>query len=265
MLKACRARLSPAEFGLPPGFRRQTSGLRREDVATLAGVSLTWYTWIEQGRPINVSVETLERISTTLRMSPQEREYLFALAQHRPAPPSLWNLSDEAPSSLVRTLHAIQVPAHVMTARWDVISWNSTTRIFRDYDKLRICERNLLRILLVQDENYRRDPVQYRAMTRRVLSKFRVDYSQASNKAPFDMLIADLSSQSPIFRELWNGLEVATRSEGIGRYPQLGGLTFEHSSYIPEGYPDLRVVTYVPHDAESAAKVALWRDQQARE
>jgi hypothetical protein len=102
-------------------------------------------------------------------------------------------------------------------------------------------------------------------MTRRVLAKFRVDYSHASNKAPFDMLIAELSAQSPIFRELWNGHEVVTRSVGVGRYPQLGGIAFEHSSYIPEGYADLRVVTYVPHDENSAAKVAAWRDLQSRE
>ena len=70
LLKACRGRLSPADVGLPTGFRRQTSGLRREDVATLTGISLTWYTWLEQGRAIQVSVGTLERISATLRMSP---------------------------------------------------------------------------------------------------------------------------------------------------------------------------------------------------
>jgi transcriptional regulator with XRE-family HTH domain len=264
LLKACRARLSPADVGLHPGFRRQTSGLRREDIATLTGISLTWYTWLEQGRATGASVETLERISTMLRMSLEEREYLFALANNRPAP-SLWNLSDETPPSLVRALHAIDVPAHVMTARWDVIAWNAATRIFRDYDKLKTCERNLLRILLVQDERYQLDPLQYRAMTRRVLAKFRVDYSHAANKAPFDMLITELSAQSPIFRELWNGHEVVTRSVGVGRYPQLGGIAFEHSSYIPEGYADLRVVTYVPHDEDSAAKVAAWRDLQSRE
>jgi transcriptional regulator with XRE-family HTH domain len=261
LLKVCRARVSPADVGLRAGFRRHTLGLRREDVATLAGISLTWYTWLEQGRAIHVSVAALERISTTLRMSPEEREYLFALVHHRPGPP-LWTLSDEVTPSLTRMLHASAVPALVMTARWDVIAWNHATRIFRNYDDLQPCERNLLRILLVTDETYRLDPAQYAAMARRVLSKFRVDYSQAPNKAPFDVLIAELSSQSPVFRELWHSHEIMTRSEGVGHYPHLGGVSFEHSSYVPEGHPCLRLVTYVPHGAESAAKVAAWRDLQ---
>jgi transcriptional regulator with XRE-family HTH domain len=263
LLKVCRARLSPVEVGLRAGFRRHTAGLRREDVAMLTGISLTWYTWLEQGRAIHVSVGTLERISATLRMSPDEREYLFALVHHRPAPP-LWTLSDEVPPSLTRMLGASAVPALVMTARWDVIAWNDATRIFRNYDELQPCERNLLRILLVTDETYRLDAAQYQAMARRVLSKFRVDYSQAPNKAPFDVLIAELAAQSPIFRELWNSHEIMTRSEGVGHYPHLGGVSFEHSSYVPEGHPYLRVVIYVPDGAESAAKVAAWRDLAKR-
>ena len=82
--RACR----PPEVGLPDTNRRRTPGLRREDVAALAGVSVTWYTWLEQGREIQVSADVLERICSTLRMSPDEREYLFALVQHRPAPPT---------------------------------------------------------------------------------------------------------------------------------------------------------------------------------
>ena len=80
-LKSCRARLSPGQVGLPDTNRRRTPGLRREDVAALAGVSVTWYTWLEQGRDIQVSAEVLERICTTLRMTADEREYLFALVQ----------------------------------------------------------------------------------------------------------------------------------------------------------------------------------------
>src|SRR6185503_15724478 len=72
-LKGCRARLTPAQVGLPDTNRRRTPGLRREDVAALAGVSVTWYTWLEQGRDIQVSADVLERICSTLRMSPDER------------------------------------------------------------------------------------------------------------------------------------------------------------------------------------------------
>src|SRR5215467_10114599 len=110
-LKGCRARLSPAQVGLPETGRRRTPGLRREDVAALAGVSVTWYTWLEQGREIRVSAEVLERIAATLCMSSTEREFLFALVQQRPAPPVAAPARLVSPS-LARMLDAIAVPAH---------------------------------------------------------------------------------------------------------------------------------------------------------
>jgi transcriptional regulator with XRE-family HTH domain len=257
-LKGCRARLSPASLGLPDTSRRRTPGLRREDVAALAGVSVTWYTWLEQGRDIQVSAEVLERICATLRMSADEREYLFALVHHRPAPPVAAQRHDVG-EPLARMLNALGVPALVMTSRWDVIAWNELTEIFRRYADIAAQERNLLRILLVDDETYQHDSEQYEAMARRVLSKFRVDYSQSPDHPAFEELIAELTQISPIFRRLWNTADVLSRSEGVGHYPQLGGVRFEHSSYVPEGSPALRVVVYVPYDAQSAAKIADWR------
>ena len=96
-----------------------------------------------------------------------------------------------------------------------------------------------------------------------MLSKFRVDYSQSPDHPAFETLIAELTDISPIFRRLWNSADVMSRSEGVGHYPQLGGVRFEHSSYVPEGSPTLRVVVYVPHDPESATKIAEWRARRA--
>jgi transcriptional regulator with XRE-family HTH domain len=254
-LKGCRARLSPAQVGLPDTNRRRTPGLRREDVAALAGVSVTWYTWLEQGRKIQVSADVLERVCTTLRMTADEREYLFALVQHRPAPPVSARSTDVSPT-LTRMIESLAVPVIVMTARWDVIAWNRLTlKVFRHYERLAPEQRNLLRILLVEDASYQNDPAAYEAMARRVLSKFRVDYSQNSDDPSFEKLIAELDERCPIFRRLWNSPEVLGRSEGIARHPQLGGITFEHSSYVPEGNPTLRVVIFVPYDEASTAKV----------
>ncbi len=261
-LKGCRARLTPGDVGLPDTSRRRTPGLRREDIAALAGVSVTWYTWLEQGRDIQVSADVLERICATLRMSPDEREYLFALAQHRPAPPAANHVEEVSPS-LAHMLQALAVPALVMTSRWDVIAWNELTTLFRDYAKLRPEQRNLLRILLVEDDTYQRYSAQYEAMVRRVLARFRVDYSQTPDNPAFEELIAELTARSSIFQRLWNSSEVMSRSEGVGHYPHLGGLSFEHSSYVPEGSPTLRLVIYVPYDAQSAEKVAAWRVRDA--
>ena len=261
-LKGCRARLTPTQVGLPDTNRRRTPGLRREDVAALAGVSVTWYTWLEQGRDIQVSADVLERISTTLRMSPDEREYLFALVQHRPAPPTPARVETVSPS-IKRMLDALAVPAIVLTARWDVIAWNRLTlKVFRHYERMAPEQRNLLRILLVDDSSYQNDAIAYEAMARRVLSKFRVDYSQNSEDPSFERLIEELDERCPIFRRLWNSPEVLGRSEAIARHPQLGGITFEHSSYVPEGNPTLRVVIFVPYDEASQAKVKALLDDE---
>jgi transcriptional regulator with XRE-family HTH domain len=258
-LRRCRARLAPAEVGLPGGRRRRTPGLRREDVAMLAGLSLTWYTWLEQGRGNRVSAEILERICVTLRLSADERAYLFGLVQHRPAPPLL--TADEAVSpTLQRMIDALAIPALVKTARWDVIAWNQVLgRVLRDYEKLPPGRRNLLRILLVEDDEYQRDPVVYERMARRVLAKFRVDYSLATGDPAFEELIAELDAICPIFKRLWNSPEIAGRSEAVTSHRHLGGMQFEHSSYVPEGHATLRVLLFVPYDEATAAKVAAAR------
>lgn len=241
---------------MPNQRRRRTPGLRREDVAALAGVSLTWYTWLEQARDIRVSADVLERIGAALRMSDEERDYLFALVQRRAL------LRSEAMNCTVtpamqRMLDSIAVPALIKTACWDVVAWNSLiSKVFRDYGKMPPEERNLLRVLLVNDTGYQNDRKGFENMARRVLSKFRVDHSQYGDDPSFAELIESLNRDSELFRKLWNTPEVVNRSEAIAYHPQHGGMWFEHTSYVPEGSPALRVVIFVPHDEQTAAKVA---------
>ena len=253
-LKGCRGRLSPAQMGLPDQGRRRTPGLRREDVAALAGVSVTWYTWLEQARDIRVSAEVLDRICSTLCLSSEERDYLFALVQRR-APPHAATTEEPVSPALQRMLDALAVPAIVKTARWDVIAWNALTTLFRDWGQLPPERRNLLRVLLVDDTAYQDDPEGFYKTARRVLSKFRVDYSQYCDDPAFDALIEGLNRDSTVFRELWNSPEVVNRSEAVAYHPQNGGMWFEHTSYVPEGSPTLRVVIFVPHDEQTKAKV----------
>jgi len=253
-LKGCRARLTPTQVGLPDTNRRRTPGLRREDVAALAGVSVTWYTWLEQGRDIQVSADVLERISTTLRMSPDEREYLFALVQHRPAPPTATRTESVSPT-LLRMLDTLALPAMILTRRWDVIAWNRLIAIIRDYDALPPERRNLLRILLVEDEVYRKDPVLYEATARRLLAKFRVDYSQAHGDPAFEELIAELTAACPIFTRLWGLADVVGTHDAVVTHPRGHGVTFEHTSYVPEGSPNLRLIIFTPANQATAAKV----------
>lgn len=254
-LKGCRARLTPSQVGLPDTNRRRTPGLRREDVAALAGVSVTWYTWLEQGRDIQVSADVLERIATTLRMSADEREYLFALVQHRSAPPRGARTESLSPA-VMRMLESLGVPAIILNARWDLIAWNEIARqLLRDYSKLPPERRNLLRLLLVDDAAYQRDPDAFETMVRRLLAKFRVDYSQAGDDPAFEELIADLDASCPVFRRYWGLAEVVGKHEAVVTLPQISDIIFEHSSYVPEGSSNLRLVIFAPYDEASTRRL----------
>jgi transcriptional regulator with XRE-family HTH domain len=254
-LKSCRARTAPSSVGLTPAQRRRSKGLRREDVAALAGLSATWYTWLEQGRDVHPSERVLERLSGALGLSSAERDYLFMLTQGRP--PSLpinGDTDDEVRPAVRRMLGTLNVPALVHTRRWDVIAWNDIwTRCFEDFETRPPNERNLLKILLTEPP-FQRDAVEYERIARRVLAKARLDYSQSANDLEFDKLIEELTAECPMFRQLWRGSEIVNCSEGIHSesYPRLGEIAFEHTSYTVEGAPHLRLLIFCPADEQSA-------------
>ena len=124
-LRTRRARLHPERFGLSTFGRRRTPGLRREEVAQLAGVGVSWYTWLEQGRPITVSTQVLDSLSRALRLDAAEHTHLFVLARGElPAPPL--PATDNVEPPVWQILDALGVlPAYVANARWDVVAWNA--------------------------------------------------------------------------------------------------------------------------------------------
>src|ERR1700761_1079858 len=122
-LRTRRERIQPEDVGLPPGTRRRTAGLRREELAQLAGVGVTWYTWLEQGRKINASVQVLDAIATTLRLDATERAHLFRLADV-PGASAPADCGDcPLPSEVQRILDSIPYPASVTTERFDLLAW----------------------------------------------------------------------------------------------------------------------------------------------
>jgi transcriptional regulator with XRE-family HTH domain len=148
-IRTHRERLQPAMFGLDPGVRRRTPGLRREELAQLSGVSATWYSWIEQGRDLTVSATALARLARVLRLSPAERAYLFDLAGRRD--PQAPDASAEAdlPDGLRTMLDAITAPAYLLDRAWNAIAWNvSATELFAGWLD-RPPPHNLLRFLFL--------------------------------------------------------------------------------------------------------------------
>jgi transcriptional regulator with XRE-family HTH domain len=254
-LRSCRARRDPGSVGLVPAVRRRSKGLRREDVAALAGLSATWYTWLEQGRNVHPSEQILERLSGALGLSAAERDYLFMLAQRRP-PPLIPALGEPLRPAVQRMLDAINVPALVHTRRWDVVAWNSVcSRCFPDFGARPPAERNLLRILLTEPD-FQREPTELEEIARRILPTVRLDYTQAGEDPAFDALIEELSAVSPVFDRLWRSPEISHFREGVytSTYPGIGPIAFEHTAYAVASNPNLRLLMFSPADHDSAAK-----------
>ncbi|HEX7742295.1 MAG TPA: helix-turn-helix transcriptional regulator [Sphingobium sp.] len=256
-LKAARAKLAPAEVGLPPGERRRTRGLRREEVATLAGMSVTWYTWFEQGREVQLSAPMLERLSRTLRLTPDEREFLFALAQHRP-PPLAMRSDETIHPGTQHMMDSLSIPALVIVEDWTVIGWNRpVARAFRDYSQLPREKRNLFRILLLHPR-YRSDPDWFRDMARRIIARFKWDYSRTSQPDVFDAIITDMMEQSDMFRQYWPESQIMAHfaDTNIADMPGVGEIMFRHTSYAIEEAPGQRLLLFAPLDDVSAARLA---------
>lgn len=244
-LSSRRARLQPKAFGLPEGPRR-TPGLRREELAVLAGVSVSWYTWLEQGRDIQPSADALQRIAKVMKLDRVESAHLFALSPREQPATATESEVSEGLERLVRAINPI--PAYVRNTRLDILAWNDAIAdLFVDYGSLQPHERNTLRLLFLY-RPYRTLILDWEQMARGMISTFRASRAQALDKAPFDRLIDELSEQSSEFREWWQDTGVKGFDEGSKRlqHPTAGLMSFTYVALTPEGRPDLSLVTYIP-------------------
>lgn len=248
-LRDRRTRLDPAAFGFA-SERRRTPGLRREEVASRANISATWYTWLEQGRGGAPSADALDRLSKALMLTEPEREHLYMLGLGRP-PEARYRPVDGISPRLQRVLDALVLsPAIIKTALWDVVGWNEAAcALFTDYSKLRRDERNILRLMF--GSNRGRDKQEdWESLARVVVGAFRADLARAgaATSAEVENLVGELCGTSPHFAALWRDNDVVGHSEGIKRirHPQVGLVELEFSSFAVEGRPELGMIVYNP-------------------
>ena len=254
-LKERRARLDPADFGLPPE-RRRTPGLRREEVAQLAHVSATWYTWLEQGRGGAPSADVLDRLARAFALTEAEREYLFLLAQGRPPKVGRLHRSGVSPQ-LQRVLDAFaDTPATVKTPDWTVVAWNAAaTAVFTDYGALPESERNVLRIMFRKDRPTHLPD--WESVARLVVGTVRRDIARAGMEAETRALIEELSRDSADFRRLWAENDVRSHGEGLKliRHPVAGPMKLEYATFAVDARPDLALVVFNPATAADREKI----------
>ena len=253
-LRNRRGRIAPSEVGLPPTNRRRTPGLRREEVAQLAGVSATWYTWLEQRRPIGVSCGVLNNLARVLRLDPAERTQLFQLALRQPVLDS--PSKPETVSPLIRRLldQSDPIPAFVLGRRWDVLAWNrAALAFFLDFERVPANERNML-WLAFTDSTLRSLLVDWRSRCQDTLARFRADYGRHAGDAHFVQLVDRLKSVSPEFAEWWPRHDILPMTEGRNAYdhPQAGRMIVENTSFLAVDNPELRLVVFMATPASNS-------------
>ncbi len=253
-LRNRRARLSPEQVGLPRGTRRRTPGLRRGEVAQLAGVSPEWYTWLEQGRDINVSVQLLESLARALQLDASERDHLFLLALKQPPPVETYAAPTIGPA-LQQFIDQLLMPAVIIDARMNVMAWNAAhSVVFGDYDLSSERSRNLMWRSFAFPSGYKGE--QWEGLLRAYVAQFRAEYGRFINDPWWTGLIAELNQVSPKFRELWARHDVFNVSEGHKTIHNslVGELVFDFLFFQAGDSSDLRVMVHTPRNGSGTAE-----------
>ncbi len=259
-LRARRAQLRPADVGLPVGNasgRRRTPGLRREEVAQLSGVGVTWYTWLEQGRDIAASPQVVDALARALLLDPDQRRHLREIA----GLPALERetLADEVLPRLQRLVDAVAPnPASIYDAHFDFLVWNGPyVRIRHDPGRLPGDRRNLLWMMFTDAENRAR-MVRWEPAARAMVSQFRAAAGRRPDDPRFAEIVEALSGASPEFREWWAEYPVRYfRPVTVGiDHPELGRIGLELFQLRPVEHPDLLMVVQVPASDQDFERMA---------
>jgi transcriptional regulator with XRE-family HTH domain len=255
-LRSRRERLSPEQVGLPPSRRRRTPGLRREEVAQLAGVGVTWYTWLEQGRDIHPSPQVLDAIARTLQFDSHEHSHLFTLAGV-----ATTTIADQC-IGLCSTVQPLldqmePYPASVVNARLDLLAFN---RIYASFhpglESIPIEDRNLLWLAFTNPQ-WRRVIVDWDDIAPRLVAEYRAAMAEHLDDPAWKTLLARLHRASSEFASVWErhdvlGVESRTKR---ARHPQAGLLRMTYTNLWLGPARGTRVVAFTPADERTRIRL----------
>jgi transcriptional regulator with XRE-family HTH domain len=280
-LRSRRERIAPEQAGLPPGHRRRTPGLRREEVAQLSGVGVTWYTWLEQGRPIHASPQVLGAVARTLMLDQAEREHLFRLADVPGAAEANGTAAcDQVPADVQQILDSlVPLPASVVNERFDLLAWNAAYAVlWPAMVGAAPAERNTLwqcftvpsccNCYVNRDEQLGM-----------LVAQLRGAYGRHVGEPAWTGFVRRLQAVSPDFARLWDEHDVAGQAtyHKIFRHPAYDRLVLTTTSLAVLSVPGTRVVVYNPADqltrnavegllrgAGTDQRFHCWEDHQRR-
>jgi transcriptional regulator with XRE-family HTH domain len=259
LLRSRRGGLQPADVGLPFGARRRTRGLRREEVAQLAGISTTYYTFLEQGRDIRPSRQVLDALARALRLGATERIHLHELVHGISPAPTRDTIETLNPAVVALVERLDPHPTYVTGRSWDVLAANRAARaVWTDWPTLPPQERNMLWWTFTHP-GARTVLIEWETEAAAQLARFRAAAARHPGDPEFDSLIERLKAASPEVRAWWPRHHVAPLSSGTKRihHPALGDLTFHHIVLQLADNPEQKLITFTPdqHDHTRLAQM----------
>ncbi|MFE6222615.1 MULTISPECIES: helix-turn-helix domain-containing protein [unclassified Streptomyces] len=245
-LRTRRARVSPGDAGLAVGDlrARRTPGLRREEVAVLAGVGVSWYTWLEQGREINVSADVLDAVARVLRLDPMEREHLYLLAGLNP-PRTAAAPGRVVPDGLRQVIDSwLPRPAYLLDRHWNLVAVNRAAEAVFGYGE---DDHNCL-VTFFTSARYRSSLVGGQDAARTIVGQFRADAARYPDDPEFGRLAADMCAVSPEFAAIWReyGLRGAAGGTKTVDHPACGELVFTYTTLTVPELPGHRLMLHTP-------------------
>jgi transcriptional regulator with XRE-family HTH domain len=244
-LRSRRTKLRPEAVGIANGRRRRTAGLRREEVAELAGIGVDWYIRLEQGRAVSPSAATVDALARALRLTRAEHAHLKALtltASRRSF------TAEVVPPTIKRLVESLNQPAYVTGRRWDLLAWNAAAGELFGFDRLREADRNILVCVLTHPAARALFGADWSREAKRMVAQFRATHDLWAGDPAFVDLIDRLRKGCAEFSGWWDVHDVRSVAAGTKRlhHPKRGKLRFEYATFQSNDDPALKLVIYTP-------------------
>ncbi len=243
-LRSRREKLNPGAMGLANRRRRRTPGLRREEVAELAGIGVDWYIRLEQGRNVSPSVTTVDALARALRLGTAEHAHLRALASNTDRRAFQ---RESVPAAIRRLVEGLAQPAYITGRRWDILAWNAAAvDIFGDFDRLAEADRNILIYMLTDPAARRLFDATWADEAKRMVAQFRATHDLWAGSPAFVDLLERLSQDSAEFAGWWQAHDIRSVSAGqkLLNHPRKGLLRFEYATFQANEDPALKLAIY---------------------
>jgi len=242
-LRSRREKLTPKAVGLPAGRRRRTAGLRREEVAELAGIGVDWYIRLEQGRTVNPSATTIDALARALRLNRTEHAHLRALARDADRRPFV---RETVPARLRMLVESLNQPAYITGRRWDVLAWNDAAEQIFGFGRLAEDERNTLILVLGTQRARELFGAGWEEQAKRMVAQFRATHDLWAGDPAFVDLIERLRRDNREFQTWWAAHDVRGPSTGqkLLAHPKRGRLALQYASFQASDDPALKLTIY---------------------